>query len=183
MCQNNVNSSLTVCANMRQIPGKNSRTLNSWKEVASYLGRGVRTVQRWEAELQLPVYRMGNSERGPVFAFRAELDNWLRKQAGAERQSPCIAANSTKPDHIGNSLSALDRSARLTTETLRLIQTQRSQTRLIAEQLRRMAHLVPTIGKVGFTLPVVREEAASAIALRRSPGERRASRASSPENT
>jgi hypothetical protein len=34
----------------------NGRRLNSWKEVAAYLRRDVRTVQRWEFE-GLPVYR------------------------------------------------------------------------------------------------------------------------------
>jgi hypothetical protein len=34
----------------------NGRRLNSWKEVAAYLQRDVRTVQRWEFE-GLPVYR------------------------------------------------------------------------------------------------------------------------------
>ena len=34
-----------------------SSVLNSWKEIASYLGRSVRTVQRWEREFGLPVHR------------------------------------------------------------------------------------------------------------------------------
>ena len=29
--------------------------LNSWKEIASYLGRGVRTVQRYERDFRLPI--------------------------------------------------------------------------------------------------------------------------------
>ena len=37
-------------------PGK-KRFLNTWKEIATYMGRGVRTVQRWERELGLPVRR------------------------------------------------------------------------------------------------------------------------------
>ena len=53
--------------------------LNSWKEIAAYLDRGVRTVQRWEQELGLPVRRITKSDRGPVFAYRAELDLWLAK--------------------------------------------------------------------------------------------------------
>jgi len=31
--------------------------LSSWKEISSYLGIGVRTAQRWESELGLPVHR------------------------------------------------------------------------------------------------------------------------------
>ncbi|HEY7353762.1 MAG TPA: hypothetical protein VH596_13430 [Terriglobales bacterium] len=51
--------------------------LNSWKEIASYLRRGVRTVQRWEATLGMPVRRLGSTPRAPVVAFRHELDAWM----------------------------------------------------------------------------------------------------------
>lgn len=132
---------------MRQTAVQNAKTLNSWKEVAVYLGRGVRTVQRWEAELQLPVHRMGTSERGPVFAFRGELDHWLRRQAEAAGNSPAIVPRAAKSDRIGRSLAALDRSARLANQTLQLIETQQASAKSIAEQLDRMRLLVPAIGK------------------------------------
>ena len=51
--------------------------LNSWKEIATYLGRGVRTVQRWEHELSLPVHRIGNGKRSPVYALIPQLKFWL----------------------------------------------------------------------------------------------------------
>lgn len=53
------------------------RILNSWKEIAGYLGRGVRTVQRWEAQLGLPVHRPAGKEHSAVLAFSSELDQWL----------------------------------------------------------------------------------------------------------
>ena len=52
--------------------------VNSWKEIAAYLGRGVRTVQRWEAELGLPVRRPRGKERSAVIALRSDLDRWLQ---------------------------------------------------------------------------------------------------------
>ena len=58
--------------------------LNSWKEIASYLGRGVRTVQRWEQDSYLPVHRLNAGRVGPVFAFPSELDMWLN---GALREA------------------------------------------------------------------------------------------------
>lgn len=61
---------------VRPVP-LHSGVLNSWKEIATYLGRGVRTVQRWEAELQLPVHRPRGKNRSAVMAFRAELNDWL----------------------------------------------------------------------------------------------------------
>ncbi len=53
--------------------------LSSWKEIASYLGKGVRTVQRWERELGLPVRRPKPNEKQIVLAFPEELDNWLKR--------------------------------------------------------------------------------------------------------
>src|SRR5215469_3129122 len=52
------------------------RRLNSWKEIAAYLGRGVRTVQRWE-KMGLPVQRPKSGSRGSVTAEADEIDNWL----------------------------------------------------------------------------------------------------------
>ena len=53
------------------------RILNSWKEIATYLGRGVRTVQRWEAQLALPIHRPAGKDHSAVLAFSSELDHWL----------------------------------------------------------------------------------------------------------
>src|SRR5262249_41133439 len=54
--------------------------LHSWKEIASELNRGVRTVQRWEQQLNMPVRRVSQGPRSPVFAFPAELHRWLRRK-------------------------------------------------------------------------------------------------------
>ena len=54
--------------------------LNGWKEISGYLRVGLRTAQRWEKNLALPVYRTGTSERGPVLAYSSELDGWLHRQ-------------------------------------------------------------------------------------------------------
>ena len=50
--------------------------LNSWKEIAGYLGRGIRSVQRWESEEGLPVHRLSHDKRGTVYAYKYELDSW-----------------------------------------------------------------------------------------------------------
>jgi len=50
--------------------------LESWKEIAAYLNRDVRTVQRWEASEELPVHRHQHKKRGSVYALRSELDTW-----------------------------------------------------------------------------------------------------------
>jgi hypothetical protein len=53
------------------------RRLDSWKEVAAYLGRDVRTVQRWEKMDRLPVHRVPGGRSRSVFAFSSELDAWM----------------------------------------------------------------------------------------------------------
>jgi Tol biopolymer transport system component len=50
--------------------------LDSWKEIAAYLGRGIRTVQRWEREEGLPVHRLAHEKRGSIYARREELTAW-----------------------------------------------------------------------------------------------------------
>jgi hypothetical protein len=57
--------------------------VQGWKEIASDLDRGVRTVQRWERTLGLPVHRLGKGARRPVFAFKDELHLWFQKKARA----------------------------------------------------------------------------------------------------
>src|SRR6195256_2453079 len=56
-------------------PGPEDR-LDSWKEIAAYLKRGVRTVQRWERSSGLPVHRLELDRQGSVFAYKPELDAW-----------------------------------------------------------------------------------------------------------
>ena len=51
--------------------------LNGWKEIACHLGKGVRTVQRYERELGLPIRRPAGNLTGSVIATKAELDGWV----------------------------------------------------------------------------------------------------------
>lgn len=52
------------------------KRLDSWKEIATYLGRDVRTIQRWETRDNLPVHRLQHSKIGSVFAYTGEIDAW-----------------------------------------------------------------------------------------------------------
>jgi TolB-like protein/Tfp pilus assembly protein PilF len=52
--------------------------LDSWKEIATYLGRDVTTVQRWEKREEMPVHRHLHDKRGSVYALVPELDAWLK---------------------------------------------------------------------------------------------------------
>ncbi len=50
--------------------------IESWKEIATYLKRDVRTVIRWEKTEGLPVHRQMHQARGNVFAYLSELEAW-----------------------------------------------------------------------------------------------------------
>jgi Tol biopolymer transport system component len=58
-----------------------SERLDSWKAIASYLGRSDKTVRRWEEKEGLPVHRLHHDKRGSIYAYKQELDAWwqLRK--------------------------------------------------------------------------------------------------------
>jgi TolB-like protein/Tfp pilus assembly protein PilF len=56
--------------------------LQSWKEIAAFLGKDVRTARRWNMERGLPVHRVPGG--GSVFAYSDELDAWLNKSSGPE---------------------------------------------------------------------------------------------------
>ena len=61
-------------------PELHSDALQSWKEIAAYLKRGVRTAQRWERSAGLPVRRPRAGDRSPVFAFPDEIDRWMHSR-------------------------------------------------------------------------------------------------------
>jgi len=67
--------------------------LTSWKEIAAYLGKSIRTVQRWERELGLPVRRPDLRRSGIVLADPAELDSWLHRQTTLPVQEGAQPAN------------------------------------------------------------------------------------------
>lgn len=79
------------------------KILNSWKEIANYLGRGVRTVQRWEAHLALPVHRPSGREHSAVLAFSNELDQWLDSRPVRQNMS----AGATSPSVVGVSAAEM----------------------------------------------------------------------------
>jgi len=79
------------------VAGKDGR-LDSWKAIADYLGRDVRSVQRWESERGLPVHRIPGSRSGGVFAYTAEIEAWLHGRSGGRdvhpQADPRLAASS-----------------------------------------------------------------------------------------
>ncbi len=77
-------------------PAPSSDRLDSWKEIASYLKRSVRTVTRWERQEGLPVHRHVHSKTGTVYAYKPELDTW------------CISAKSKSVDAAKDLMTVLE---------------------------------------------------------------------------
>jgi len=61
-------------AYVRSVLGEDRNRLDSWKEIAVYLGREVRTAQRWEKREGLPVKRHVHAKASSVYAFKQEVD-------------------------------------------------------------------------------------------------------------
>src|SRR5437879_12961083 len=81
------------------------RRLESWKEIAAYLGRDVTTVRRWEKREGMPVHRHVHDKGGSVYAFSSELDAWLHSRKlrleeedeGDKAETPVDAESDHKP--------------------------------------------------------------------------------------
>ena len=68
--------------------------LDSWKEIAAYLKRDVKTVQRWEKRESMPVHRHVHDKMGSVYAFRTELEAWARNRRLSEPEESQTAVHS-----------------------------------------------------------------------------------------
>lgn len=65
--------------------------LDSWKGIASYLGRSEKTVRRWEETEGLPVHRLHHEKRASVYAYTNELEQWRETRKMAVECDPAPA--------------------------------------------------------------------------------------------
>lgn len=117
--------------------------LNSWKEIATYLGRGVRTAQRWEREHQMPVHRVGRSKRSPVFAMSQEIALWMRtvdaamlESTVAEQQQDGHSLDILPPKRPTQSIGDVR------SPTTRSLERMRATTELTVRQLEKTKYLL-----------------------------------------
>jgi TolB-like protein/tetratricopeptide (TPR) repeat protein len=80
------------------MPSRQTRRLDSWKAIAEYLGRSVRTVIRWADERGLPIHRIPGGKRHAVFAYSDEIDAWLLSTRCEQETTPSLAAPGSTPD-------------------------------------------------------------------------------------
>src|SRR5260370_18087513 len=69
-----------IKAGARSVLGPDSDRLDSWKEIAVYLGREVRTAQRWEKREGMPIHRHVHEKASSVCAFKHEIDSCLHSR-------------------------------------------------------------------------------------------------------
>src|SRR5437899_2339758 len=81
--------------------GTQGRRLESWKEIAAYLGRDVTTVRRWEKREGLPVHRLHHSKLGSVYAYATELDAWRDERAPTDAKEAPDARRETEAVRSG----------------------------------------------------------------------------------
>jgi hypothetical protein len=72
--------------------------LSGWKDIANYMQKGVRTVQRYELEFGLPIRRPAGTKAGSVIATKPEIDAWIsaRPIREAFRLPPHLSADSSE---------------------------------------------------------------------------------------
>ena len=90
-------------------PPTDEPRLESWGEIAAYLRREIRTVQRWERYQGLPIRRLQIGKLGSVYAFRSELDKWFRERQPAVENSEDEAEKDITPDTLDQQLAALEK--------------------------------------------------------------------------
>ena len=120
-----------------------SAVLSSWKDIARYMGKGVRTVQRWEHHLGLPVRRPnGVSHKSAVLLDRSELDAWLATRFSARGAVRDLAAKGTEPsDSARNTLREGIRKARALRDANHALTQQISESiRLLTERCDRLSN-------------------------------------------
>ncbi|MBY0495211.1 MAG: hypothetical protein K2Y23_13450 [Cyanobacteria bacterium] len=71
--------------------GNGGERLDSWKAIATYLGRDEGTLRRWERTRGLPIRRVPGRKGASVYAFTSEIDAWLQADPPETESGPSPA--------------------------------------------------------------------------------------------
>jgi hypothetical protein len=61
------------------MPDDSTDQLESWKEIAAFVGKDVRTAMRWSHQ-GMPIRRIPGGKQGRVYGSRSEITQWLSGQ-------------------------------------------------------------------------------------------------------
>ena len=125
-----------------QGPSVEPYVLTSWKEIAQYMGKGVRTVQRWEQRHGLPVRRpIGADRKGTVLARRSDLDAWL--------SSGWVAKSARDGSQVNGSTQPIFSTLSVLSERLRTAEALRNANQELLEQFRQaLSQLTQTCSRL-----------------------------------
>ena len=82
-----------------------NKMLSSWKEIAHFFGKGVRTVQRWEKTLDLPIRRPPGAPSNVVLARTSDLEEWMHRSAAARE---AVTRQDSQVDGLQSAISELE---------------------------------------------------------------------------
>lgn len=128
-------------------PPRANHFFNGWKEIASYLGKGVRTCQRYEREMGLPIRRPAGESSPAVMAVQAELDKWVSAPHlcvdSALKCRPLISrTNKLRADFL-----QIDSEIALTFSGIALTSVDPNTKRRTAQAARRAYHVIMSLRK------------------------------------
>lgn len=83
--------------------GLDRNRLDTWKEIAVYLGRAVRTAQRWAKLEGLPVHRHFHAKASTIYAFKHEVDAWM------QMRRPPVSEPAPEMEHSQRAAECLNR--------------------------------------------------------------------------
>ncbi len=98
--------------------GGQEEQLQSWKEIATLLGRTVRTVQRWERYEGLPVRRHIHQDAATVYALVSEVQAWVSSRTATPVRERRDIATSTDPNWQVRYVKAYDALRRRTRQSV-----------------------------------------------------------------
>lgn len=110
--------------------------LSSWKEIAQFFGKGVRTVQRWEKTLDLPIHRPPGAPSNVVLAKESDLEEWMNRGIVGSHLRADSAVESSF-DSIEQSLHNLPRDPAERSERLMMIKQRVESLRRTVEDMER----------------------------------------------
>jgi len=109
--------------------------LCGWKDIANHLGKGVRTVQRYERCMGLPVRRPAGKPRGSVLATKAEIDAWIAASPIRETFRLAVPATDHSASTKAEIRNGLDQMRRLADQMIALRAEVKTSVRLLRESV------------------------------------------------
>lgn len=134
--------------------------LTSWKDIARYMGKGVRTVQRWEQDFGLPVRRPVGSNRKAILARPGDLDAWVAHRCASRSERSFDGHNP-----VGTSLPPGMRKPPASSEILSALHAQIYTSRMLRSSNQELIH------EMRLGIHKLKQELTAACSGPRTPGD------------